>query len=94
MSTNATYTQLRDGSWGIRVPGTVNAGQSITVRKKDGSTKTETVKAILWSGRDSRSGETVSLCSIQPKANRRYECEECGEYVYPGSSCWETGMIH
>lgn len=25
---------------------------------------------------------------------RRYECEECGEYVTPGSSCWETGMRH
>jgi hypothetical protein len=23
-----------------------------------------------------------------------YECEECGEYVTPGSSCWETGARH
>jgi hypothetical protein len=26
--------------------------------------------------------------------NRKYECEECGEFVFPGTSCWETGCIH
>jgi len=25
---------------------------------------------------------------------RKYECPECGDYVYPGTRCWETGMIH
>jgi hypothetical protein len=24
----------------------------------------------------------------------RYECDECGEIVTPGTSCWETGMTH
>jgi hypothetical protein len=24
----------------------------------------------------------------------RYECDECGEYVTPGTICWETGMRH
>lgn len=24
----------------------------------------------------------------------RYECEECGEYVNPGTECWETGARH
>jgi hypothetical protein len=23
-----------------------------------------------------------------------YECEECGDRVYPGSTCWETGVMH
>lgn len=23
-----------------------------------------------------------------------YECEECGEYVRPGTRCWETGATH
>lgn len=23
-----------------------------------------------------------------------YECAECGDYVYPGSPCWETGITH
>lgn len=24
----------------------------------------------------------------------KYECPECGEYVTPGTVCWETGMRH
>ena len=24
----------------------------------------------------------------------RYECEECGEWVEPGTECWETGLLH
>lgn len=28
------------------------------------------------------------------RSGGRYECEECGDYVYPGSRCWETGMTH
>jgi hypothetical protein len=97
MSTTATYTQLRDGSWGVRAPGRAVVGQSIIVRKRDGSTKTETVKAVLWSGNDAKSGQTISLCSIAPRARERsarYDCEECGEYVERGSRCWETGMTH
>lgn len=26
--------------------------------------------------------------------NRRYECDECGEMVTPGTRCWETGLTH
>lgn len=25
---------------------------------------------------------------------RSYVCEECGDHVSPGSSCWETGLTH
>jgi len=27
-------------------------------------------------------------------ANRPYVCDECGELVYPGTRCWETGLLH
>lgn len=60
----ATYTKLRDGSWGIRVAGSARAGATITVHKKSGETRSETVARVLWTGKDSRSGETVSLCAI------------------------------
>lgn len=76
MSTNATYTQLRDGSWGIRVLGTALENQTISVRKKDGTEKTETVRRVLWTGRDSRSGQTVSLCAIG--AQQPGKCRKCG----------------
>ncbi len=26
--------------------------------------------------------------------HRRYECDECGDYVDPGTQCWETGLTH
>lgn len=57
-----TYTKLNNGSWGVRVRGTATKGQKVTVTKKDGTTKTETIAAVLWSG------DGVSLCSIAPSA--------------------------
>ena len=69
MSTN-TYTQLRDGSWGVRVSGTASAGEIVTVTKKSGETKTERIGRVLWSGRDSRTGSTISLCSIANATDR------------------------
>lgn len=60
----ASYTKLRDGSWGVRADGAVKAGQSLTVTKKDGTYKVERVSRVLWSGADSRTGETVSLCEV------------------------------
>lgn len=79
--TNATYTKLRDGSWGIRVEGEKPVvGQVIIVRKKSGETRNETVKAVLWSG------DGVNLCSIKSgdsetarKPAGREMCAECGQ---------------
>lgn len=45
-----TYTKLRDGSWGLRISGSAQAGQTISVTKKSGDSKTETVGRILWTG--------------------------------------------
>lgn len=103
MSTSATYTQLRDGSWGIRVPGTARENESVTVTKKDGTTKTETVARILWSGRDSKSGQTVSLCAIARSSNGSSgshgtgRCADCGCALKPSSRyryCYDCGMEH
>ena len=60
----ASYTKLRDGSWGVRAGGAVRAGESLTVTKRDGTTKIETVGRVLWSGPDSRTGEVISLCTV------------------------------
>jgi hypothetical protein len=27
-------------------------------------------------------------------SGRKYECEDCGNIVVPGTSCWETGLTH
>ena len=63
----ATYTKLKSGAWGVRVSGTATVGQSITVSKKDGSQKNETVGAILWTG-VARDGRQASLVTIVPTA--------------------------
>ncbi|MCI0488950.1 MAG: hypothetical protein L0229_20350 [Blastocatellia bacterium] len=64
----ATYTKLKSGEWGIRVEGenAAKKGDSVTVTKKDGSTKSETVKAVLWTGNG------ITLCAIAQRSNGGY----------------------
>lgn len=106
---SASYNKLRDGSWGIKVQGSAKPGDRITVTKRDGSSKVETVDKVVWSGNG------VAICSVietrgassSSSGGRRnahgntsrapagtYECEECGEYVRKGTRCWETGHTH
>jgi hypothetical protein len=79
-----TYTKLKNGSWGIRATSSVAPGQSVDVAKKDGTTKTETVRAVLWSGNG------IWICSIGPSqssssssprrsssSNHSGRCREC-----------------
>lgn len=94
-----TYTKLKDETWGVRVQGTATVGQSVTVTKKDGSTKTETIKAVLWTGADKTSGKTISLCSVSQSSRgtrRLYPgmmCPGCGsEPLDNNLSCWECGF--
>ena len=54
-----SYAKLKSGEWGVRVEGPApRTGSRITVTKKDGSTKTETIAAIVWEGTG------VTLCAI------------------------------
>lgn len=69
----ASYAKLRDGSWGIRVQGAAAPGETITVTKRSGETKQETVARVLWSGNG------VSLCSIERDGGSRR-----GGYPYRG----------
>ena len=68
-TTTATYTKLKSGAWGLRIVGNirVQSGDRVTVSKKDGSRKEETVGAILWSG------DGVMLCSIESTGSLRRE---------------------
>jgi hypothetical protein len=45
-----TYTKLKNGNWGVRSTEAIKSGQTITVRKKSGDTKIETIDKIVWSG--------------------------------------------
>jgi len=101
-TTKATYTQLRDGSWGIRADGKLTAGATITVTKRDGTSKTETISKVLWTGADSKSGRTISLCSISQYSNSSghshrsrgaYGCRD-GECYCPQCSSGSECLCH
>lgn len=67
----ATYTKLKDGSWGVRMPGAAPKGHraAISVTKKGGETKVEQIE-VIWSG------DGVCLCRIlvssRPSSSNRY----------------------
>jgi peptide methionine sulfoxide reductase MsrB len=31
---------------------------------------------------------------VKKDCRGRYECDNCGDDVYPGTECWETGLKH
>lgn len=99
----ATFKKLKDGSWGLLVnKADVRPGDQVLTVTKAGQRSTKTVGKVLWSG------QGVSICSIaDEKSDRGFdrqpvrrapggkiECEECGDFVTPGTRCWETGMMH
>ena len=74
-----SYSKLRTGNWGIRSTTKVLEGQIVTVTKKSGEVKCETVQKIVWTD-----GATAWLCAIgAPVATsrRRSSGVPCG---YPG----------
>jgi hypothetical protein len=95
----ATFTRLKDGSWGLRVQGKMKLdlvpGYALDVHKKDGTCSSECIGRVLWQD----ATKFVYLCSIAPKVSapasrpRRgtYECMECGEPVYGNGPCRECG---
>jgi hypothetical protein len=92
MIATATFTKLKDGSWGLRVAGEVAAGDEVTVSKRDGSSETKSVGRVLWTG----SG--VALCTIADSGARRsgtmrYRGQSRGGAAapVPGYSQWCTG---
>ena len=70
------YTKLKNGAWGVRLPGTATVGQTISVVTKAGKTKSEVVEAVLWAGPDKLSGQPIALCSI--KGGDPNVCKVCG----------------
>lgn len=56
---SATFTKLKNGSWGIRVNGTAKVGQTVTVTKKSGGSSEVTISKVIWTGNG------VSICSIE-----------------------------
>lgn len=68
MEPTATYTKLRSGDWGVRVQGTVSAGAKLTVTKKSGERKIETIAKVVWSG----NGITLAAIGTRSGGGARY----------------------
>jgi hypothetical protein len=54
----ATYTKLRNDTWGIRVKGPAVPGDTVEVTTKAGETKKEVVERVLWEG------DGVTICAV------------------------------
>jgi hypothetical protein len=82
MQNTTTYNKLRDGSWGIRSTVAITAGQTVTVTKRDGGSKLETVGKVVWSGNGVWLATVVAsrperTPSISYRGGRRTGCS-CG----------------
>ena len=67
----ATYTRLRTGSWGVRVPEAVHRlepGETkhLEVHKLNGQVKSEQVRCF-WAGEDLERRIRVALCELVPR---------------------------
>lgn len=94
-----SWGKLKDGSWGVYVEGAAVPGSSVLVHKRDGSSSTVVLGRRIWQGNGKMLFAVERDAGGSHSRRRRgpggsYECEECGDYVRPGTSCWETGMMH
>jgi len=71
--------------------GPTRYGERARLQFMDGS-KDFWVDAHMVSGGGSYGGGSDSAPRL--RRDGTYLCDECGDYVRPGTSCWETGMRH
>ena len=81
ITTQTSFTKLRNGSWGIKGSG-LRAGLVVGVVKRDGSTSNVTVDRIVWDGGNVQiasikqgAGRTASTHAARPAG---HSCECCG----------------
>jgi len=73
--------------------GPTKHGDRAHLQFTDGS-KDFWVDAHLVSGDSPSGGYTSRPRGPYGPPRGKYECPECGEYVVPGTICWETGARH
>lgn len=103
-SLKATFTKLPNEAWGVRITGADQAplsGDQVTVTTQAGEVRQVTIAEVL------ETSGSAYVCSLRPSPKpvarryikggyfgRRFECGECGDMVFNGSYCWETGLRH
>ena len=92
----AKPAKLRDGTWGVRVTGTVRGGETVQVRTRSGKKWAAEIDQVLWSG--TNDGQPVALCSTVARQQTRGrlvgrhtgEPCSCGNWGGAGPSCLYT----
>ena len=89
----ATFTKLRDGSWGLRIEGSAKAGQTVTVTKKSGETSREVVGKIIWSGNGITLAKVGEKFPTIGSGGKHYDnrTERDSDGAYCGYPCPVTG---
>ena len=90
---NITYSKLRDGSWGMRGPKELLIeGQKVSVTKKSGEKKEETVGKILWEGKSREEPiidiSIAKIADIQIQMTKKFSNScECDDSACCSSRC-------
>lgn len=98
--TKVSYRKSRTGEWVVMGPASVVKPGAVTVTKRNGETKTETVvkvgRVFQVDGQDMVYGYLAAHTTARAHSVSRQSrwCDECGELNTPGTRCWETGMVH
>lgn len=61
----ATFTKLRDSSWGLRIQGVAQPGDRVVAVRQSGQRQTLTVGEIMWKGQDRDTGMTITVATIR-----------------------------
>jgi hypothetical protein len=79
---HASYTKLKDGTWGVRVAGfpAPYPGQVIDVITKAGARKRETVREIIERHKD------TTIASLRPRNKTPFKCA-CQHCCVPVCRC-------
>lgn len=74
------------GDWMVKIRDgkKYDRGDTIRVAKRDGTMQSRMVVGVF--------GDTADV--VCARNDGTYECSECGDYVLPGTTCWEMGGIH
>ena len=98
----ATYRKTKTGEWVVFAPHkTLTDAETITVTKKDGSTKIEKIASVgkpfevdgvtMAYGYIAKTAART-VCNSAPRASRR--CRDCGGQVQPWSDGAADGYCH
>lgn len=91
----ATYTKLRDGTWGVRIIASGvtlasiagNPGMVVKVSKRDGTENIERVAGVVWRGTDAMICRIAPRSAVRPMSDydRLERSLRAGKYGYAAS---------